>query len=270
MKKHILFFSIILPSVLSISSCTEVVDINLNKAAPKLIIEGSVSDQPSDCYVKLSKTVNFDEPNNFPKVTGALVKISDNFGNTDLFTEKSAGFYTSLSFQGFAGREYTLSITAEGKTYTSTSVMPDPVKIDSIWQDKYVMGNFGGGGTIKYVKIQFKDPEGKNNYYRFVQTINGTEYNDIIIDNDQLRDGNNITQEIVRIDPRLKTGDNITMELQTIDKNVFSYFAQLNQISGHGFGGQSASPANPISNFNNGALGYFSAYSVRSKRIVIY
>jgi hypothetical protein len=66
----------------------------------------------------------------------------------------------------------------------------------------------------------------------------------------------------------LETGDSVTILIQTIDKNVFTFFSQLSQIS-NDFGGQPASPANPASNFDNGALGYFSAYAVRSKTIII-
>lgn len=270
MKIYILILSIILPAVFSILSCTKVVDINLNAAAPKIIIEGSISDQPSSCFVKLSKTVNFDELNIFPVVTGSLVNIKDDFGNTATLTETTAGIYTAPSFQGVEGRTYTISITADGKTYTANSTMPEKVAIDTIIQDSFSMGSFGGGGIIKFVSIKYQDPEGKNNYYRFVEIINGTVSNAIRIDNDLLRDGNTITEEIVQIDPRLQTGDSVIVFLQTIDKGVYDYFAQLNQITGEGYGGQVATPANPTSNFNNGALGYFSAYAVSTKAIVIH
>jgi hypothetical protein len=270
MKYNISIFLLGLAVVLTINSCTEVVDINLNKADPKIIVEGGISDQPGGCLFKLSKTVNFDEPNTFPKVSGAVIIITDNLGNTSTLDETTPGTYKAPLFLGVAGRIYTISITTEGKSFTATSIMPDPIEIDSISQDKYMLGSFGGGGSIKYVKFQFHDPEGKINYYRFIQTINGIDYNDIMIDNDQLRDGNNITEDIVRMDPRLKTGDSITIYLQTIDKNVFNYFLQLSQISGQGYGGSSASPANPISNITGGVLGYFSAYSERKKAIVIY
>ena len=269
MKGYLLFFSIILLAVLSILACTKVVDINLNDSAPKIIIEGSISDQPLSCFVKLSKTVNYNELNIFPAVTGSLVTITDNFGNTATLTETTEGIYTAPSFHGVVGRTYTISITAEGKTYTAISIMPDKVTIDTIIQESFFMGSLRGGGIIKYVKIQYLDPAGKNNYYHFVEKINGTINNAILIDNDLLRDGNTITQEIVRIDPSLQTGDSVIVFLQTIDKGVFDYFAQLSQITDQGYGGQTASPANPISNFNNGALGYFSAYAVRSKAIVI-
>lgn len=207
-------------------------------------------------------------PNTFPPVTGSFVTISDNLGNTSVLNEVSAGYYRAFSFKGIPGRTYTVSVTTEDKTYTATSAMPDPVPIDTISQDILFFGNFGGNGKTKFVKIQYRDPAGKTNFYRFVEIINGKPTDAILIDNDVLRNGDTITQNIFRRDPPVETGDAITILIQTIDKNVFNFFSQLSQIS-NDFGGQSASPANPASNFDNGALGYFSAYAVRSKTIII-
>ena len=61
MKEIVLSVSVFLLAALSHISCTKVVTINLNSAAPKIIIEGNISDQPASCSVKLSKTVNFNE-----------------------------------------------------------------------------------------------------------------------------------------------------------------------------------------------------------------
>jgi len=60
--------------------------------------------------------------------------------------------------------------------------------------------------------------------------------------------------------PKVVKGDVIDVWLEMIDKGVFEYFRTANRN-----GGRSASPANPVSNISNGALGYFSACSVRKK-----
>ncbi|MFH0866395.1 MAG: DUF4249 domain-containing protein [Bacteroidota bacterium] len=269
MKKTIIILSIILLAALSISSCTKVVDINLNEAASKIIIEGSIADLTSSCFVKLSKTVNFDEPNTFPAVSGAIIIITDDLGNTATLTETTDGIYTAPAFQGVVGRTYTISVTAEGKTYTANSTMPEPVAIDTITQEIFYMGGFGGGDTNIFVSIKYHDPAGINNYYRFVEIINGIPSNAIHVDDDRLRDGNTITREIFERDSDLQTGDSVIVFLQTIDESVFDYFKMLDQLGGGGNGGQTATPANPTSNFDNGALGFFSANAVRSKKIII-
>jgi hypothetical protein len=267
MKRDLILLSIILGTIFSLVSCTKVVNINLNASSPRLIIEGSVSDQPASCSVKLSKSVNFDEPNTFPEVTGASVFISDDKGNHATLIESKPGSYSAPAFPGVPGRTYTLSVTSEGKTYTAVSTMPNAVAIDSISQDSFTMG-FGRGTKVKYVRIQYHDPKGIENNYRFVEKINGSFSNSIYADNDLLRDGNVVTQEIIHTDPSLQTGDSIVIFLFTIDKPVFNYFEQLRHIT-QGFGGQTATPANPVTNLTNGALGYFSANAIRSKSIVI-
>ena len=253
--------------IFSAVSCTKVVNINLNSSAPRLIIEGSISDQPASCSVMLSKSINFDEPNTFPLVRGASVLVSDDIGNKVTLFENNSGSYSAPAFKGVPGRTYTLTVGTEGKTYTAVSTMPDPVVIDTIMQDSFTMG-FGRGTKVKFVRIQYDDPKGIENNYRFVEEINGKFSSIIYADNDILRDGNKVTQDIIHIDPSLQTGDTVIIYLYTIDKPVFNYFEQLQQIT-QGYGGQAASPANPVSNITNGALGYFSANAIRSKSIII-
>jgi hypothetical protein len=269
MKKRLSILLSVFVSILFFTSCQKVIEINLNKSAPKIIIEGSINDQLNSCYVKLSKTVNFDEPNTFPAVTGSSVSITDDMGNSVILSEKSPGYYIAPLYRGFAGRTYTVSVVSEGKTYNAHTTMDNRVDIDTLLQQGFFMGGFRGSSLVKYVRIQFHDPGGINNYYKFVQKVNQNISTTIYIDDDMLRDGNLMTQDIIQIDPALVTGDTITIYLETIDKPVYEYFSQLWQVSGEGYGGSSASPANPVSNFDNGALGYFSAYSLSSKIIVI-
>jgi hypothetical protein len=266
--KRGLFITIISLILVSVNSCTKVINIDLNDSSPRIIIEGNISDQPSSCFVRISKSVNYNVPNIFPPVTGANVTIADNLGNSSVLTESYAGYYSAGSFSGIPGRSYSVSVTIEGRSYSATSAMPYPVPVDSISQDLFLFGNFGGNGKIKFVKIQYLDPAGKKDFYRFIEIINSKPTDAILVDNDVLRDGETITQDIIRRDPSLQTGDTVQILLQTIDKQVFTYFEQLNQTL-NDFGGQTATPANPVSNFNNGALGYFSAFAVTSATIVI-
>jgi hypothetical protein len=256
MRRFKILMLICLYLLFSGTSCTKVVKINLNASAPKLIIEGNISDQTISCQVKLTKSVNFDELNSFPKVSGATVSIKDNTGNNYVLIETSPGLYIAPGVNGIPGRTYTLSVTLDGITYTAVSYMPAPVSIDTISQQ------------IKYVRLQFHDEKNVENYYRFIEEINGRVLTSIHADNDILRDGNIVTQEIIHRDSTLHTGDNVKIYLYAIDRPVFNYLGQLRQATS-GYGGQTASPANPVSNFDNGALGFFSANAVRSKSIII-
>jgi len=269
MRKYIFFFSAMISIVLTLLSCTKIVDINLNDADPKLIIEGGISDKLASCSVKLSKTVNFDKPNEFPAVTGALVTISDEFGEQAKLTETTPGLYKADFYRGTAGKTYTVTVNAEGKIYTASSEMAYPIAIDTLIPQRIIFDHFGKTETLNYVKIQYQDTKWEENYYHFIEKINSTISTDIMIDNDLLRDGNVISQQIYSENPPIQEGDTITVYLQTIQKDIFNYFEQLSRVTSQDRGGQAAAPTNPTSNFSNGALGYFSAYSIRSKRIII-
>ena len=50
-------------SILFLSNCTQVIDIDLNNSDPKIIVEGSITNEAGPYFVKLSKSVNFDQSN---------------------------------------------------------------------------------------------------------------------------------------------------------------------------------------------------------------
>ncbi|HRG90205.1 MAG TPA: hypothetical protein PLW44_14360, partial [Chitinophagales bacterium] len=65
----------------------------------------------------------------------------------------------------------------------------------------------------------------------------------------------------------LVTGATLTVELRSIDERSFIYFDQFNDNQNN-FGAPAA-PANPDPVFTPSCLGYFSAYSVKTKTIIV-
>src|SRR3978361_2204612 len=96
--------------LLFLSSCTKVIDVNLNNASKKYVIEGTITDEPGYCQVKITQTVNFSDPNNFPAVSGAIVTVSDNNGTPVTLAETSAGIYQTGDINGTIAHHYTLSV----------------------------------------------------------------------------------------------------------------------------------------------------------------
>jgi len=64
-------------------------------------------------------------------------------------------------------------------------------------------------------------------------------------------------------------GDTITVELLTIDKAAYDYYSILRDILSSDRSATSLSPANPNTNLTNGPLGYFAAFTVDTKSIVL-
>jgi hypothetical protein len=260
---------LILPGILAIClyACQKTIHLHLNDAAPRIVIQGEVTDDTAGPYtVRVHRTVPFYSENNFPGVSGASISISDNEGHVDSLVETSAGVYSTQSLKGRPGNTYTLTVAMQDSLYTAVSTMPQPVKLDSISFDHEKI--FGDNSI--YAIPNFQDPPGIVNYYRFVEYLNDKLLNkNIFVFDDRLSDGRYISRDLYNDSSYLKPYDWLEVKMYCIDKPVFDYFDQLDQ-SGGGRGGNSASPANPASNISHGALGYFSAHTVRSIKVQVF
>ena len=125
MKKIILFAT----ALFSLNACQEVIEIDLNQTNPQYVIIGNIADDGKPCSVEITKTVNFSEPNNFPKITGAIVTLSDDKGSQEILSETKSGIYESKKMLGVVGNTYTLTVKYDGQTFISTSKMADATPI---------------------------------------------------------------------------------------------------------------------------------------------
>ncbi|MDP4131464.1 MAG: DUF4249 domain-containing protein [Bacteroidota bacterium] len=248
-------------------SCKKTVVLNLDQAPSQIIIQGEVTNEPGPYNVTINQSVDFYADNTFPAVSGAIVRITDNEGATDLLTETSPGVYSTLLFQGKPGNTYTLSVSVQDKNYVAVSTMPFPVLMDSV---TFETSNGFGQQQISAV-VNFQDPAGIKNYYQFVEYKNGQQYtkNNFVFD-DRLSDGKYIVSSLRNDSAYLKTGDQVEVKMYSIDAPAYNYLFQLNQSSGSGAFNNTASPANPASNISNDAFGYFSAHTTQSRRITVY
>ena len=256
-------------------SCQKVITLDLNSPSPQLVIEGNISNQPGPYFVKLSKTVNFDNVADIPSVTGAYVEISDSMGNNEILTEVGSGYYCTTGLKGIPGNRYKLTVKTGDQIYEAHSFMPYPVdKLDlTIKREANNRPSIGGSGnnqTIRYqVNYEISDPVLFKNYYRFVVHHKRRELSSRRVFNDQYHNGKIIADEFGLNDSiDFKPGDTVNVELRNIDKGTFDFFRTLRDgASGLSF--LSASPSNPLSDISNNALGYFSAYSVNNGIVII-
>ena len=255
-----ILFLILTFSAVTFSGCEKIIVVDLNSKEPQIVIEGKLTDQSEPFEVRITKTVNFDEFNIFPPVSGATVKLRDNTGIEMALSETSPGIYKTNTMKGVSGRTYYLSVVSEGTTYSAESTMPQPVIPDTVIlrEIQFI------GSVYKVVTLTFQDPKGIENYYRFIEHINGMKMSSIFIENDKNSDGLVVSYTLFDFNTELKKDDRLDIDLLCIDKASYLYFYSLNQASSG-----MTTPANPVSNFSNGALGYFSAYSVRTKTLII-
>lgn len=252
--KNIITGTWLFVSLLVLSSCEKVIQLNLPTSASRVVIQGNIYDEPGPYLISVTSSVNFDETSDYPPVTGATVTISDNAGQTEVLSEPAPGFYYSSKLQGIADRSYSLSVKTREKVFEAVAKMPPPVDIDSIYFSKSPYTGY------KIPTIKFNDPPGMKNYYRVVYFINDTRQEEFYVLNDDIFQGLTIKYSLIPRESEIKLveGDKVTVWLESVDFGVYQYF-----LTAASEGGQTSTPSNPVSNISNGALGYFNACTVR-------
>lgn len=240
-----------------ISSCTKVIQVDLNSKDPQYVIEAFVTLGQTTHQVSITKTLNIYEPSNFPAVDNAVVTLSDDQGNSQNMVLVSSGKYQATAYPVVSGRTYTLSVSVDSKVFVASVLMPQDVQLDSIESFQFA---FGPQVFNSIVPVRL-DPAGIENYYQFQLLKQGKYIPGIYIQSDQFNDGNMMMEPIFA--DGANTGDTILVEMFGIDRTVYDYFYTLQQND------QGATPANPISNFSGGCLGYLSARTMDTMSVVI-
>lgn len=242
-------------------SCTEEMDIDLNDSEKQIVIEANVSTANAP-MVEITSSVNFNATNDFSFISGASVELLDTKGNAYTLYEES-GFYTNDKFKGTVGEIYTLHVSVENQHFNAVCQIPAQVKLDSVSVIKTEdSGMFGSDNDSIYeVTVHFQDVELADNYYLFIEYINGEQVKSYAI-SDFSADGMYFNRKLRNSDRELQAGDTLNIEMRCITEDVYDYFNELGSSSF-----QTATPTNPPGNINKATLGYFSAYTSESKQI---
>jgi hypothetical protein len=265
--KDTFHLGLLLMSVLISPGCQKVINVDLNDASPRIVIEGLITDRRGPYTVSISKSGSYFNEPVLPPVSGATVVITDDIGTIDTLTEFSAGRYLTSGLRGFPGRTYTLKVISEDQEYVGSSTMQGHVNIDSLMlleaQTQYFIFN-GNTHTNLEIHCFFKDPKEKN-YYRIKvienDSVNTTNYE---LYDDQYTNGQ---ETELRIAYATK-GKDYRVELWSLDSQTYEYYRNLEDLLyiNPFFG---STPANPKNNLSNGALGYFGACAVSVKTMMI-
>jgi hypothetical protein len=264
MKTILIFFSLII----LLTSCEDVINVELNYMEPKLVIEGVINDIDNQCIVKLTKTTDYFNPKTNPTISDAVVTLTDNAGTILNFNEIEPGIYMAESFQAKPNINYTLNILSEGNEYLANATIPQKVKIDSLTYSYNAESFLYEVGYV--VSCHFSDPVKFRNFYR-LKTYNISDRtkakNSKDLYNDDMFNGN--TVELPWSYDVYQQFDTVVVELYTLDAQTYNYYKTLFPISGGAEMMSLITPANPNTNINNRALGYFGAYTISRDTIII-
>jgi Domain of unknown function (DUF4249) len=255
--------------LLIFSGCQKVINVDLNEAAPHIVIEGLISDQRGPYTVTISKSGSYFNQPVLQMVSGAQVIITDSSGILDSLKEISAGVYLTSRTRGIPGRTYTLKVVSENQEYDGSTTMLSHVDIDSLLLVKSTSQRLDLGGNNRnpnHVEIHcfFKDPVEKNFYRLKVSKNDSINTQSYRLYDDQYTNGEESELRVAYA----TIGDTFRIELLSLDQSTYEYYRTLSDLlfTNPIFG---STPANPNTNLSNGALGYFGACAISTRTIII-
>jgi len=247
-------------------SCEDKVNISLDTANPKLVIDATILWQKgtsgNNQTIKLTTTTDY-YSNVIPTVSGATVYIQDLSSLLAIvypFNETpNTGEYECNSFVPVLNHDYLLTVNYNGQTYKSTERLLATPTIESTPQQYTVQGF---GGDVIQVKFFYQDNGLEVNNY-LIGVKNSTkvipEYGVV---KDEFFQGNQMFG--FYSDKKLKAGDQLLFSLEGISTRYFNYMEKLLSISGGGGGRPFSTPpatlrGNIINKTNEDEypLGYF-------------
>lgn len=267
--------------VLVIYSCTERIDIKLDDSYTCLVVDGQItSDTVAHC-IKLTKTTSYFHNQVALAVSGALVQISNEDSIIVLIENPvNSGIYkTPENYYGEIGKLYSLyidnvDINNDGTTesYQASDNMNNVNQIDSI--DVAYQEDWEGWE----VKVWAWEPP-STDFYIFKVYKNGVLLTDSIIEywvqDDAFFNGNytnGITSQFLsdnKDNELTEIGDTVIFEINSISEEYYKFILEVQtEIYGSNplFSGP---PANIRTNISNGALGFFSAYSLARAETIV-
>lgn len=255
-------YKILIISLLSIfflSSCEDVIELDLENTDPQLVIEGTLDMTSQTAKVVLTETNGFYETAQPVPTENAFVELTAPDGTTYTLDEIEPGIFEVENLSVTPEDEFQLTVEANGERYEAAAITPYPATLDDLNSEEF-MFPFGNNEDTSYqVFMNWTDEEAVDNFYRVRSYRNGEliPANYMIL-NDELLEGAVFTLPVRQ--ETFEKGEVVTVELLSTNEGYYDYFVQLSGLAPGGPGG-GATPYNPKGNFSNGALGYFGIYS---------
>jgi hypothetical protein len=182
-----------------LSSCSKEIEVELPATESRIVVEGTIEPgQPP--IIILSRTQNYFEPTSIAAlseiyVNGAQITVSDGTNTVQLaeicasnippallplvaeltgldpsilaaldICIYSDSLLTSSTLLGVPGNTYSLNIEIDGETLTSSTTIPNPVALDSVW---FRLEDPSDNDSLGFAWAYLTDPDTMGNYYRW-------------------------------------------------------------------------------------------------------
>ncbi len=275
------YVPVLLLALSLLTGCEEEIELSLKGDQPRLVVDGIITTDTMAHKVKLSLSGNYFDNQAMPRVSGALVTLSD--GDETFVLQESddapGEYLTSDSFFGKQSTLYSLEIAnvdvngdGQEEVYTSESFLNPIIETDSVSID------FHRIWELWQINLHAHDPAGVENFYLFNLYINGELYSDrygkMSYTDDRFFDGNYVDGVWIfglnseEEEENLYPGDVIMLETLMVEKGYYDFVVAADAETGVKTPIFSGPPANVPSNISNGALGQFAAYGISRYSVV--
>ena len=261
-----------------LSACEDVVDLNVPQIEPRLVVQGSITDQPTQ-EIRLTFSADYFNSNDPVPAAGATVELSDESGEVFSFVENptASGIY-QYEGEGVVGKTYTLNILLnDGRQFRSN---PETLlRVSEITGAGYIKDDgFGNDSDSTYVVLLSAiEPQDTRDFYRWKIFRNDTllsDPEDLSFARDDFVNEVVVAVELYRGND-IGMGDSIRVQQLSITESYFEFLNTLFTQTAFR-GGIFDTPPAPIKGnvFNvtepsDYALGYFNASAVNEAEFTI-
>ena len=248
---------LIITALLLLTACERELDMDYRTVEPLYVAEVQLSPGTVKARVTTTRAVKDDGTADY-YVDDAVVTIKMTDGVwVDTLSYTGLGNYTLRRYYYVEeGGEYEVDVCIGGRHHRSTSVMHGmPVVNDFHLEWMNMMSE-----KMLFASLRLQDPADENNYYFMHLYRNDVGYRWAVM-NDRSNPGAELQQLFACCTKRdmddgksdaLHEGDRLRLEIRSIDRRAYDYLYSLQLMDNTG--------TNPVANFTDGLLGYFSAY----------
>lgn len=218
------------------SSCTDVVDVELDDETPNLVIEGSLDwyiDENgtldgSEQTITLSMSSPYFSQDEITYVTGASVVVTnDSTGENYIFQDQNNGTYYTNTFEPVENQTFTLHVEYDGETYEGSDTFLPGSLIEYYGQST----EDGFDNDLIEINIYYQDDETVDNYYLIDYYRQGDVLSYKETNSDEFTNGN-LVYDFFELDDDddiepLQPGDVVDIYLHSLSEAYYNYMSIL-------------------------------------------
>lgn len=213
-------------------SCEEVIDLDLDTQKKEIVVDAAIDWEKGTAgnvqKIKLAYTSDYYSDRESEKINGANVQVTTDT-ETFSFVETSKGEYVCDNFVPTLDKDYYLSITYDGKNFTSQGKMLEAPDSSNIRVSQRENGGFLGNEIM--LQIDFTtDPTQENNFVVRIKASGDKQERYFAID-DKYYTAGKFLFFIRGKDEKFKKDDTVEITLYRVTKEYRQIFHLLSNIS---------------------------------------